>query len=56
MTKIAEGRMIIRRINLKIPPMKGEAIVNQTQPQAPECEPTSRSQPADALDKLKRSA
>ena len=45
MTKIAEGRMIIKRINLKalkIPPMKGEAIVRQSeqceQPLNAECE------------------
>ena len=41
MTKIVEGRMIITRINLKalkIPPMKGEAIVRE--PELDEQPPT----------------
>lgn len=38
MTRIAEGRMIITRINIKIPPAKGETIVRAPEPQ-PEPEP-----------------
>ena len=38
MTKIVEGRMIIKRINIRIPPMKGEVIVREPEPR-PEPEP-----------------
>jgi hypothetical protein len=37
MTRIAEGRMIVTRIKLPIPPMKGEAVVREPTPVQP-CE------------------
>ena len=33
-TKIAEGRMVMKRIKLRIPPMRGEAIVRELEPPA----------------------
>jgi hypothetical protein len=31
-TKIVEGRMVVTRIKLPIPPMRGEAIVREPEP------------------------
>lgn len=45
MTKIAEGRMVVKRINIRVPPMKGEAIVREPSTDQPQPPPEPEEKP-----------
>lgn len=44
MTTIVAGRMIITRINLRIPAMRGEAIVREPEPKPEPEQPPEKGQ------------